>query len=115
VPPRPSSAENPDSSLADEVELLDRASAALASGSTSTCLKLLNEYGWRFKGGQLEPEAALLRVRAEYVAGNHERARQLAAQLLARAGTGPFAARVRAAAGLASEPEKKVEPSPIKP
>ena len=61
-----------------------------------------------------QPEARLLRVRAEYAAGNQERARRLAEELLARAGTGAFAERVRAAAGM-PRGDEKIEPPPIKP
>lgn len=60
---RPSRA--PASTLAQEVKLLDRARALLATGDRATALRVLNMYEQRYPRGTLKREARVLRSRAQ--------------------------------------------------
>ena len=52
------------SSIRAEVQLLDRARAALTQGAPDTALALLSSYSARFPKGALREEAAVLRIKA---------------------------------------------------
>lgn len=54
----------PESSLSEELRLLDRAREALANQESQAALRTLNRYRARFPSGVLAPEALVLRVEA---------------------------------------------------
>jgi len=81
--------------LAAEVALVDRARAALASGSPGRALEDLRGYETAFREPRLEPEVLYLRMEAELAAGNEARARDVAAESIRRFPRSPHAARAR--------------------
>ena len=81
--------------LAAEVALVDRARAALASGSPARALEDLRGYETAFREPRLEPEVLYLRMEAQLAAGNEARARNEAAESLRRFPRSPHAARAR--------------------
>jgi hypothetical protein len=70
-------------SLAPEVKLLDRARAALLAEDPYSALRVLDEYGNAKRSGILDPEAAVLRIRALLDLGQRKAAATLAQLLIA--------------------------------
>ncbi len=83
-------------SLSGEIELLQRANAALNRGDGSTALSLLTEYDRRYKSGRLLAERSAARVLALCRVGNVGAAESAARQFLARWPRSPLAARIGA-------------------
>jgi len=80
--------------LRDEIALIDGARAALAAGSPSQALSLLERYRTRHPHGMLLPEALAMRIEAIDRGGEHARARALARAFLADYPQSPLAQRV---------------------
>ncbi len=81
--------------LAAEVALVDRARAALASGSAQRALDELRTYETAFPEPRLLPEVLFLRMEAHLAAGNAARARETAEQSVRLFPRSPHAARAR--------------------
>jgi hypothetical protein len=81
--------------LAAEVALVDRARAALASGSAGRALDELRAYESSFPEPRLLPEVLFLRMEAHLAAGNAARARETAEQSIRLFPRSPHAARAR--------------------
>ena len=81
--------------LAAEVALVDRARAALASGSPARALEDLRTYEAAFREPRLEPEVLYLRMESHLVAGDEARAQDVAAESIRRFPRSPHAARAR--------------------
>ena len=81
--------------LAAEVALVDRARAALASGSPVRALEELQGYETAFREPRLEPEVLYLRMESHRAAGNEARARDVAAESIRRFPRSPHAAHAR--------------------
>jgi hypothetical protein len=81
--------------LADEVNALDEARRALASGDAEGSLRALDAYDLRFGKRRLGPEATLLRIEALLTQGRTESAQKLGDQLLAAEPSGAYSQRVR--------------------
>lgn len=81
--------------LAAEVALVDRARAALASGSAARALDELRAYESSFPEPRLLPEVLFLRMEAHLVAGNAVKARETALQSVRLFPRSPHAARAR--------------------
>jgi hypothetical protein len=91
----PASALEQPSTLAEERALLERARAALSSGSTGEAARLLSRHGASFPGGALGDEARVLRIELALARGQTSLAVSLADALLASSPNGAHAARVR--------------------
>jgi hypothetical protein len=91
VAPAPENA----STLASEAAAIDRARRALAAGSASTAIELLDRYERESPTHALAPDALALRIQAEKARGNDARAKQLAETFLASHPNDPHADRVR--------------------
>lgn len=85
--------------LQREIQLLDEARRALARGSASVALDLLDRHSREHSSGRLGPEAFVLRLEALIRAGQGDRARALARSWLSRHPNGPHAERIRKIAG----------------
>jgi hypothetical protein len=81
--------------LAAEVNALDAARRALASGDAEAALRSLDAYDHQFARRRLAPEASVLRIESLVAQGHLDRARDLAQALLAAEPDGPYAQRVR--------------------
>jgi TolA-binding protein len=81
--------------LAAEVALVDRARAALATGSAGRALDELRAYESSFPEPRLLPEVLFLRMEAYLAAGNAARARETAEQSIRLFPRSPHAARAR--------------------
>lgn len=84
------------SNLSIELGLLERARAALTQRNSALALRELDSYQQDFPGGNLQVEAAALRVEAVAQSGNRELARRLGESFLKHYPTSPLASRVRA-------------------
>ncbi|HEY5956203.1 MAG TPA: hypothetical protein VIV60_06610 [Polyangiaceae bacterium] len=82
------------SSLAREVEWLDKARAANAAHDAARTLQILDGYQLQFSEGILGPEAQLLRVEALVQSGRISEALPLARRMLESAPRGPHAERI---------------------
>lgn len=87
--------------LAEELALIDKARVAVASGQGSQALKLLDEHDRRFAGGQLAPEALVLRIEALVGMGRMSDAARLGDAYLAAFPKSAYARRVRSLLGRA--------------
>ena len=85
--------------LGEEARSLDEASAALARGDPELALHLLDRHGREFPNGQLAPEAALVRLQALKLKGDHAAADTLARQLSSHQPNSRYADRVREIVG----------------
>jgi len=85
--------------LGAEAELVDSAQRALRSHDANAALQILESYARRFPGGQLTPEAELLRLQAFVMLGDFGRVEVLSARLLREHPEGSYAERVRAVVG----------------
>lgn len=83
--------------LAAEIERLDQVHHALTRADARAALAALDTYDAEFRGGQLAPEAALLRVRALVAAGQAAAGRELAERLILVSPDPDYAARLREA------------------
>jgi hypothetical protein len=88
-------AQDPSSTLLEEVASLDAARRALARGNAASAVSLLVAHEARFPSGTLTPEARVLRIRALLAAGRRAEAERLASQFLAANPGSPHAARIR--------------------
>lgn len=79
---QPDRAPQPESSLAAETRLLDRARQAVAAGRPTDALAILREAASRFPDGVLVQERAALRVVAMCDAGRYEAGREAAAAFM---------------------------------
>jgi len=84
------------SSLAEQVQSLDRARVALASGAASSALAEIARYRATWPTGVFLTEASVLEIEALAVHGERSRARVLAAQFVAAHPDSPQADRLRA-------------------
>lgn len=84
-----------DASLAEEVMRIDAVRRALATGDTTNALRFLDEYAQKPRTGTLDLEAQLLRIDALERRGDHQAARELARQYLARHPADPHSAKLR--------------------
>jgi hypothetical protein len=91
--PAPSAA--PALTLAEQLQLLDEAHAALGAGDTARALSLLDRYDREARKPALAPEVMALRVEIHARRGDRESAARLATQFLALYGDRPEAQRVR--------------------
>jgi hypothetical protein len=85
----------PEASLNDEVELLDRARAAINGGRPNDALVRLDEHSSKFPKGGLALEAQVLRVQALAAAGRNEEASRRAKRILSRSPNSVVAKRLR--------------------
>lgn len=85
-----------ESSLAEEVRIVDAARAALARRDPEAALEALARHRREFPGGALRLEAAVLGVRALLSTGRRAEAQAEGARVLAVHPTGPYASHVRA-------------------
>jgi outer membrane protein assembly factor BamD (BamD/ComL family) len=84
--------------LAEEVAALDRV-RRLAAADPEQALRLLDEYDQRFPGGDLAPEALVLRIEALVRGGERARAETLARSFLSNHPRSPHAKRIRTIVG----------------
>jgi hypothetical protein len=82
--------------LAEEMQVLEDAQAALRRGDSHRALALLAEHAWRFPDGRLAEARDVARILALCQAGQRDGSRSLARRFLAEHPQSPFAARVRA-------------------
>lgn len=95
-----STAESPrETTLRDEVVLLDRARAEIARGATTEALATLAKHDATYPRGFLGSEAEVLRIEALVRAGRTAEATSRGEALLAREPNGPHAQRVRTLLG----------------
>lgn len=85
----------PKHSLPVEIARIDAVRRHLAADRTKPALAALRAYQRDFPGGVLRQEATLLTIEAHRQAGDHRRARTLAARFLASNPDSPHSARVR--------------------
>lgn len=83
------------SPLWPEIDLVDRAQAALREGQLPEALRLLETYESRFPAGSFLPEVRVIRIRALLLSGQRARAAELASKLLAADPAGLQASRIR--------------------
>lgn len=88
-----------DSTLADELALMESLRAALLAADAPTALLLAERHRRRFPGGLFVEEAAAAAIEARCLVGERERARSEAAAFLARWPASALAARVSAQCG----------------
>ena len=79
--------------LREEVEALARAKSALNQGASAAALEAVRAYRVRYSQGRLAPEATYIEMEAALLAGDRERAEQIAQRLAS--GTTPSAKRAR--------------------
>jgi hypothetical protein len=84
------------SSLSDEVETLDRASAALSEGDPNRSMRILEEYDHVLHGTRLVAEATLLRIEALARLGRTSAASELARRFIDASPGNALAERARA-------------------
>ncbi len=89
-------APDPESGLAAELVVLDRARRALAAGDAAGALAAAEEHARRFPAGDLAPERESLAVAALCRLGRRDEARKRARRFLTRHPTSPLAPAVRA-------------------
>jgi hypothetical protein len=100
-PPRPArSAPSPrssggDSALGAELQLIERARAAVSGGRAREALDALAKHRARFANGALVQEEQVLQIEAYRLAGDNKQASSLARDYLARHPEGPYSPRVR--------------------
>ena len=94
APPTPSHAPTP-VTLADELDALKGASAALNAGDAAGALRALDRYEHSLKGTQLRAEATLLRIQALSKAGQAGAASALAERFVAHNPDSPLVDRAR--------------------
>ena len=83
-------------SLAEQLEVLGQARAALRAGNGGRALTLLDEYAQRKNSVDMNAEAMLLRIEALQAVGQRDQANRLAQQLIKRYPDNPLADRARA-------------------
>jgi TolA-binding protein len=93
--PRSSQAPAASAHLSEEVETLQRARKALASGSPDAALRELRAYSQRFPHGALASEETVLRVQALLARGENQKAVALADRFAAAHAESPLASRVQ--------------------
>jgi hypothetical protein len=81
--------------VSQEVRLIDAARVALRMGDVTSCLRLLRARERRFASGVLNPEAALLRIEALSLSGQHEATKEAGLRFIAQHRAGPLSERVR--------------------
>ena len=81
-------------SVMEEIRLLDRVRGAMSAGAPRRALAELQRYDQQYPRGAFGPEAVVLRVEALDNAGDHQAARALGQQFLARHPKNPLADRV---------------------
>jgi hypothetical protein len=86
---------NADRTMAQEIELIDQARAALRSSNAAATLRLVNDYGRRFPAGRLAPEALYLRMEAYLKAGDQQNALAAARRLVDKYPQCPQVARAK--------------------
>jgi hypothetical protein len=84
-----------DAKLRDEIQLLDRARAALGVRAPRQALQELHRYFDDHPRGMLAPEAAVLRIEALRESGDRAQAAAASREFLAQHPQGPLADRVR--------------------
>jgi hypothetical protein len=94
-------APRPADSLAEEVEILSRASAALHAGRPAAALKALDEHGRKFPRGALVQERTSARIQALCALGRVKEAQAGLARLARTSPSSPHVARARKACGAA--------------
>jgi hypothetical protein len=97
VRPRETKAAAP--SLAEQIEAIDRARAAVAAGDGVRGAQLADEYDRRFPRGAFAEEAEVLRIEARMLRGDKTGARRAAERFLASHPGSPHGPRLRALAG----------------
>ncbi len=95
VAPRALSAPRPAASLSEELAILEQARAALADGSASRSLELLDRYDRALRGTRLRAEATMLRIEALAAAGRTGEAARLARKFVAENPGSPLVDRAR--------------------
>jgi hypothetical protein len=88
-------APDPAADLAREVELLDAARRAVASGNPGRALATLDAYERQFAHPNLRPEASLVRLEALLALGRNDEASRFGRSLLDGQPDGPYARRIR--------------------
>jgi hypothetical protein len=86
---------DPAADLAREVELLDAARRAVASGNPGRALATLDAYERQFAHPHLRPEASLVRLEAMLALGRNDEASRFGRSLLEGQPDGPYARRIR--------------------
>ena len=104
--PEPSKGSGPPPSgdLRAEIDLIDRARAALRAGDTSEALDLLGRHAVRFPHGALAPEETALRVEALMRGGRTAEARAYARRFIAANPASPLSERMRRLVNAATAP-----------
>lgn len=99
-------AKTPDTLLA-EMQLLERAQAALGRSDAQGALRILREHRTRFPGGVLTAERMAAQVLALCEADREKQARETADRFLRRFGESPLAQRVRTVKCAGRDPSAK--------
>jgi hypothetical protein len=104
--PEPSKGSGPPPSgeLRAEIDLIDRARAALQAGDTSEALDLLGRHAVRFPDGALAPEETALRVEALMRGSRTAEARAYARRFIAANPASPLSERMRRLVNAATAP-----------
>lgn len=83
------------SDLSEQLQLIDAARAAVASGNASAASQALSSYGAKFPHGSFGQEAAVLRIETVDLQGNHGQAAALARTFLAQHPNSPHVSLVQ--------------------
>ncbi len=84
-----------ESTLANEMALIDMARAKLRAGSAADALQSATEYNRRFSAGRFAPEAFYLIMQARKQLGQHQAATDAAREIIQRFPDGPHVGRAR--------------------
>jgi len=93
---KPTRAAPPETTLADELDSLQRARSLLGKGNARQALKELARYDSVLKGRQMRAEAQMLRIEAVAQQGQRDAARELAERFVTEHANHPLADRARA-------------------
>ena len=83
------------STLHEELANVEAAPATLATSKSDDCLRSLDDYERRFRGGLFAQEVTVMRVEALFGKGEEARARTLGEAFLAKNPGSPYASRIR--------------------
>jgi|GEM_PF-1089325 len=79
----------------EELALVESARSALARGDSAACLRIVESYDDRFRGGVFADEIAVMRIEALAARGDDERARSLGEAFLRKHPSSAYAERIR--------------------
>ncbi len=94
-------------SMADEIAMIDAASALVRAGNHGAALRAIQAYRKRFPSGRFAPEALALEIEALHASGKVDAARALAEQFIASSPESPIANRISKLVGLSDDAPPK--------